>query len=154
MTTNSRLQFGLKQGFRSGLEDDISAQLNRNGIPVLYEQLQIPWEDRKIRRYTPDFVLPNGIIIESKGRFVTADRQKHLAIKAQYPALDIRFVFSRSASRISKQSQTTYAKWCETKGFEYADAAIPEAWLAEGSKAPRVAAVRRMCELKQQEWLI
>ena len=31
--------------------------------------------------YTPDFVLPNGVIIETKGRFVAADRRKHLEIK-------------------------------------------------------------------------
>ena len=80
-------------------------------------------------KYTPDFLLPNGIIIESKGRFVTADRQKHLLIQKQHPDLDIRFVFSNSRSRISKQSKTTYAMWCEKHGFLYADKLIPEEWL-------------------------
>ena len=32
-------------------------------------------------KYTPDFVLPNGIIIEAKGIFEREDRQKHLLIK-------------------------------------------------------------------------
>jgi hypothetical protein len=71
-------------------------------------------------------LLDNGIIVESKGRFVTQDRQKHLLVKQQYPDLDIRFVFSRSATRISKQSQTTYAAWCQHKGFLFADKAIPQ----------------------------
>lgn len=82
-------------------------------------------------KYTPDFVLPNGIIVESKGRFLTADRQKHLLIKQQHPHLDIRFVFSRSKERISKTSNTTYAAWCMKFGFAYADKDVPDAWLTE-----------------------
>jgi hypothetical protein len=60
-------------------------------------------------KYCPDFRLPNGIYIETKGRFETADRKKHLLIKEQHPELDIRFVFTRSKSTISKTSKTTYA---------------------------------------------
>lgn len=144
--SSSRTQqsVGLKYGFRSGLEGDIAKQLERGGTPVIFEELVIPWEEHKFRKYTPDFLLPNGIIIESKGRFVTADRQKHLAIKKQYPALDIRFVFSRSASRISKTSKTTYAKWCSTKGFQFADKAIPGPWLAEPPEEGRIEAVRAL----------
>lgn len=82
--------------------------------------------------YTPDFVLPhNGIIIEAKGRFVTADRQKHILIKEQFPDLDIRFVFSNPHQTIGKQSSTTYAMWCEKKGFKYAATSIPEEWIKE-----------------------
>lgn len=108
-------------------------QLNADGIPYEYEQVVIEFQQpSKPRRYTPDFLLlRNGIIIETKGRFVTADRQKHLLVHAQHPALDIRFVFSNSRQRISKQSTTTYAAWCATKGFQYADKYIPQAWLDE-----------------------
>jgi hypothetical protein len=80
-------------------------------------------------KYTPDFVLPNGIIVETKGRFVVADRQKHLFVKAQHPELDIRFVFSNSKAKISKTSKTTYADWCTQHGFKYADKEIPNEWL-------------------------
>lgn len=83
----------------------------------------------KEARYTADFRLPNGVIIETKGRFVTADRQKHILIKEQRPDLDIRFVFSNPNNRISKKSETTYAKWCEKHGFLYARKSIPEEWL-------------------------
>ncbi len=123
---------GLEHGFRSGLEDKIAAQLRRAGIPVEYESEVILYtKPEKPSRYTPDFPLPNGIIIETKGRFVTADRQKHLLIKAQHPDKDIRFVFSNSRARISKQSPTTYAMWCEKHGFKYADKTIPPEWLSE-----------------------
>ncbi len=89
-------------------------------------------------RYTPDFPLPNGIIIETKGRFLPADRQKHLLVKAQHPEKDIRFVFTRSKTPISKGSKTTYADWCEKNGFRYADKTVPEAWLREPYKETAV----------------
>lgn len=121
-----------KYSFRSGLEEAIADHLEDNGIQFQYEEQKIKYvKPAKNATYTPDFVLPNGIIIEAKGRFLTADRQKHLLIKDQYPDYDIRFVFSNSRTRISKQSKTTYAKWCEAKGYQYADRLIPKAWMEE-----------------------
>lgn len=128
-------EIGLTHGFRSGLEEKIAAELAAVGVPVLFESVTITY-DRPARtaKYTPDFVLPNGIIIETKGRFVTADRQKHILIKQQKPDLDIRFVFSNSRSRIGKTSKTTYAMWAERYGFRYADKSVPQAWINEGGK--------------------
>lgn len=85
-------------------------------------------------QYTPDFVLPNGIIIEAKGIFDAADRAKHLLIKKQYPNLDIRFVFSNAKAKIYKGSKTTNAAWCEKHGFPYANREIPSAWFREPAK--------------------
>lgn len=129
-------QVALKHGFRSGLEDRIADSLTIQGIPFEYEQLVINYiQPAKARKYTPDFVLlKNDIIIESKGRFMTADRQKHLMIKDQYPELDIRFVFSNSKAKLSKLTQTTYGDWCTKHGFLYADKEIPVAWLNETRK--------------------
>lgn len=118
--------------YRSGLEDSIAAELARKGYVDIYETHVIRYEKPLQKaRYTPDFVLPNGIVIETKGQFTTADRQKHKHIKAQHPHLDIRFVFSNSKNRISKKSKTTYAMWCEQYGFLYADKHVPAAWLEE-----------------------
>ena len=119
----------LKHGYRSGLEDRISKQLKSLSVPVKYEEFKIKYEVNEVRTYTPDFELPNGIIIESKGRFVVADRKKHLLIKKQHPDLDIRFVFSNSRAKINKGSKTTYGMWCDKHGFLYADKLIPEEWI-------------------------
>ena len=129
----SSAEAGRKLGFRSGLEAQVAAELAAHyGSPVAYETITILYEKpAKKSRYTPDFPLPNGIIVETKGRFVTADRQKHLAIKAQHPHLDVRFVFSNPNARISKKSQTTYAMWCEKNKFKYAKGSVPKAWLLE-----------------------
>jgi hypothetical protein len=119
----------LKHGYRSGLEDRISKQLKAAKVPVKYEEMKIVYQVNETRKYTPDFELPNGIIIESKGRFVQADRKKHLLIKKQHPELDIRFVFSNSRARIYKGSKTTYGMWCDKHGFLYADKLIPKEWI-------------------------
>ena len=125
-------QVGLKYGFRSGLEEEIAESLRTQGVSFTYEETKVTYTTPPTpHTYTPDFVLANGIIVETKGRFLPEDRKKHLLVKAQHPELDIRFVFSNSRARISKRSQTTYAKWCEKHGFLFADKAIPKAWIEE-----------------------
>lgn len=122
----------MKYGFRSGLEEAVGAELQRLNIPYSYEEHKLAFEQpAKKRSYTPDFIIPNGIIIETKGRFVTADRQKHLMIAEQFPLLEIRFVFSNPNNRIGKGSKTTYAMWCDKHGFTYAAKTIPRVWLKE-----------------------
>jgi hypothetical protein len=128
---------GLKHGYRSGLEDRVSKQLKESGVSFEYETLKIQYEVNEVRRYTPDFILPNGIIIETKGRFVAADRKKHLLIQQQHSSLDIRFVFSNSKAKLSKGAKSTYAEWCEKHGFLYADKEIPEEWLYETTNASK-----------------
>jgi len=128
-------QTGLKYGFRSGLEEKIAATLTSKGVGFTYEETKLPYvTPAKEHKYSPDFVLENGIIVETKGRFLTEDRQKHLLVKAQHPDLDIRFVFSNSKTKINKRSATSYADWCEKNGFKYADKDIPDAWLKEPPK--------------------
>ena len=124
----------LKYGYRSGLEEEIGKGLVSKGIDPHYESFKIKWTDHKVRTYTPDFILPNGIIIESKGRFVQADRRKHLEIKKQYPEYDIRFVFSNPNAKLSKVSKTTYAQWCKRYDFKYAYLDIPQEWIDEPPK--------------------
>lgn len=117
--------------FRSGLEASIAADLAHREVPVLFEERRVEYHDTKAHKYTPDFELPNGILVEAKGIFDSADRAKHLLIKAQHPDLEIRFVFSRSAARISKTSATTYGCWCKKHGYLYADKLVPPEWLNE-----------------------
>lgn len=125
----------IAEGYRSGLEESTAEYLTVRGIPFKYEDLVIAYtEPQKSRKYTPDYELPNGIIIETKGRFLTADRQKHLLVKQQHPELDIRFVFSNAKAKLSKISKTTYADWCTKNGFMFANKVIPEEWLSETSK--------------------
>jgi hypothetical protein len=122
-------QRALKAGYRSGLEENVASQLKKLGVMAEYETTKIKYRVEEDRSYTPDFKLPNGIIIETKGRFVAADRKKHLLIKKQHPELDIRFVFSNSKTKLSKGSKTTYGAWCTKHGYMYADKEVPLEWL-------------------------
>ena len=80
-------------------------------------------------KYTIDFTLPNGILIETKGRWVLEDRKKHMLIRQQHPELDIRIVFQNPRGKIRKGSKTTYADYCEKHGIKWAEKEIPSDWL-------------------------
>jgi len=119
-----------KHGFRSGTEMEVSQNLKDRKIKFEYETLKIEYEvpPRKAK-YTPDFILDNGIILEVKGRFFAADRKKMLLVKMQNPKLDIRFLFTNSKMKITKSSKTTYGDWCDKNGFQYADTTVPNSWV-------------------------
>ena len=73
-------------GFRSGLEMQIDESLKNQGIDGEYEKHIIDYIKPETKhKYHPDFKLPNGIFVETKGRFLTDDRKKHVLIKAQHP---------------------------------------------------------------------
>ena len=127
-------RMAIKYGYRSGLEHPLSLYLDEHKVKYDYENIKIEWEDLAYRTYTPDFILYNGIIIETKGRFLAADRRKHIAIKKQHPKLDIRFVFTNSRAKLSKGAKSSYADWCIKHGFRYYDRIIPEDWLKEKGK--------------------
>lgn len=122
-----------KYGYRSGLEKTVADQIKKRGLRVKYEDpsSRIIFTQPAIdRTYTPDFILPNGIVVETKGRLTLEDRKKHLWIQEQTD-YDIRFVFSNSKAKIRKGSKTSYADWCIKHGFLYADKLIPEDWFNE-----------------------
>jgi hypothetical protein len=121
-----------KLGFRSILEERIALALKAAKISFTYEETVINYtKPVTYHRYTPDFILPNGIIVEAKGLFDAEDRKKHLYVKEQHPSLDIRFVFSNSRGKLYKGSKTTYGMWVEKNGFIYADKLIPKEWINE-----------------------
>jgi len=123
-----------RHGYRSGLEHKVSQYLDNLFIKYKYEGMKIEWEDLAYRTYTPDFILSNNIIIETKGMFTTADRRKHLFIKRQHPELDIRFVFESSKRKLRKGAKSTYGQWCIKYDFQFYDRIIPEEWLKESKK--------------------
>ena len=80
--------------YRSRFEEKVALDLKGSGVVFSYEEKSIKFvQPQKNRRYTPDFFLPNGVILEVKGKLTVADRKKHEWIKQQHPELDFRFVF-------------------------------------------------------------
>ncbi len=120
----------IKHGYRSGFEHKVADQLTENKVNFEYETTQIDYiKPETHHKYTVDFTLPNGILVETKGRWVLEDRKKHLLIKSQHPNLDIRIVFQNPKGKIRKGSKTTYADWCDKHGIVWAEKQIPKEWL-------------------------
>lgn len=130
--------------YRSGLERSIARSLHRRGVKFDYETEKIPYTVPAIvKNYIADFILNTKtgkkIYVEGKGIWDAVDRKKHLLIRQQCPDIDIRFVFSNSKNKISKNSSVTYADICnglgrgEYKGvvWKFADKKIPEEWINE-----------------------
>jgi len=133
-----------KSTYRSGLEDDVAAQLRRKKVPFTYEKEKIDYTvPASNHRYTPDFVITSStgkkIYIETKGIWDASDRKKHLLIRQQHPELDIRFVFSNPNAKLRRGSKTRYCDICEGRGrapfkgvtWKYANKSIPNEWLEE-----------------------
>ena len=119
--------------FRSGFEKKVAQELEAAGVTYKYEQDIITYvEPARTKKYIPDFRLPNGIIIESKGRWTLHDRKKMILVMEQNPKLDIRMLFQRD-QKLNKGSKTTYTEWCEKRGIPYAVGEVPKEWL-KGAK--------------------
>ena len=97
--------------FRSKLEEKVATLLKELGVSYEYESTQVPYVIQ--HNYTPDFLLPNHVYLETKGYWDAADRRKVLAVKRDNPDIDLRMVFQSPFNTISKKSKTTYAKWCD-----------------------------------------
>ena len=129
-----RNQVAIKHGFRSGLEDNVNDMLIENNKSFSYESEKISYiQPQTKHNYTPDFVLNkidgNKMYVETKGRWVKTDRLKFDLIFQQYPDIDIRFVFQNPNAKLYKGSKTTYAQYCDKKGWRWAKKEIPEEWL-------------------------
>tara|TARA_R110002074_G_scaffold11097_2_gene41271 strand:+ start:1394 stop:1789 length:396 start_codon:yes stop_codon:yes gene_type:complete len=123
--------------YRSNYERDVCGILYTQGVPFEYESLNLHYEVSEQRKYTPDVILSNGIIIELKGWFTANDRKKMLLVIEQHPEKDIRMVFQRHTNKLFKGSKTTYSEWCEKHNIKWADKIIPIEWTKENKKHPK-----------------
>jgi hypothetical protein len=83
----------------------------------------------KRTKYTPDFMFPNGTVVEAKGKFTAKDRKIAKAWVEQYAKIPYRMLFQRD-NKLSPRSATRYSGWCRDNGIEYAiGTVVPEEWL-------------------------
>jgi len=115
--------------YRSRFEFDFATYLDNNNIKFEYEPRKIKYVPKE-KSYTPDFYLVDyDMFIETKGRFIEADRTKHKLIAKQHPDIDIRFMFQNPRVKLSKKSKATYADWCEKNDFLYCTKELPYTWV-------------------------
>lgn len=133
---------------RSNYEERVGVSITTHGVQFEYE----PWlcayyssvrgstcadcggnQILKLRWYTPDFVLPNGLIIEAKGKLTGANRTKILDIldTSEYITRDnFRLLFMEDNKYGSAGRR--YSDWAEQYGIVYHVSRIgevPESWL-------------------------
>ena len=114
--------------FRSGLEEKVADLLGELGVSYEYESTKVPYVIQ--HTYTPDFILPSGVMLECKGYWDADDRRKIKAVKTLNPDLDLRMVFQAPYNTISKKSKTTYAQYCERLNIPWTSFHnIPLEWL-------------------------
>jgi hypothetical protein len=128
---------------RSNLEKRIAQQLEEANVSYKYEATSYEYwikqykceclecggsEVRKWHWYTPDFFLSNGVVIETKGRMTPKDRKIVLAMKEQWPNVDLRVVFGTD-NKMHKSSKNRYSDWCHQYKIPYAIREIPKEWL-------------------------
>lgn len=98
--------------------------------------VEFEYEARKLQytlggSYTPDFFLPNGVIIETKGYFRPEDKRKMRAVKIANPDADIRLVFSESQTPSGRKRMAQNLRWSLKWGFPAAEDVPPEDWYSE-----------------------
>ena len=136
--TKKTSRYQISHGFRSGFEKTMSDFLESLDRIFGYEEDKIKYvQPEKNRVYTPDFYIikkdGEKMYLETKGRFTTEDRKKHLWIRESNPDIDIRMVFMNPNAKIRKGSKTSYAEWCEKNELPYSPIkkGVPPEWLLE-----------------------
>ena len=117
--------------FRSDLELHIYNRARKSRKKIEFEPFYIPYVIKG--NYLPDFVLPNGIIVEAKGRLDAGTCKKMRCVKASNPHLDIRFVFQDANKKLNKRSKMKHWQWAERYGFPWSEGIIPLSWWREKS---------------------
>ena len=120
--------------YRSGSEKKTGDLLDSIKIPFSFEPHFIEYTWLEYKKYLPDFLLPNGIYLEVKGRFTLEDRKKHLFVREHHPELDIRFIFDYPNGKLNKGAKSSYADWCIKNNFLFcknSDHAVIEEWANE-----------------------
>ena len=117
---------------RSGYEKKVRKCLEENKVQYTYESMVIKYVVPETKRsYTPDFILPNGVIIEAKGYWDAESRRKMALVVEQNPHLKLKMLLQRD-NTISKKSKTKYSDWAKARGIECVvspQGIIPEEWL-------------------------
>ena len=99
------------KGFRNQFEEKLASFLEERRVAYEYETLVLGYTLEG--KYKPDFILPNGIIIEAKGFFRTSD---------------IRLVFYDQYKKVQGSNLRCY-EWAVKYKFKFANKDIPEEWI-------------------------
>ena len=110
-------------------EEQVIGDLDERGVSYKYEPTKMAYYVE--RHYIPDLEV-GTMIVELKGYFRQDSQRKMKAVKAQYPDMDIRFVFQKASATIQGAkkrkdgSKMTCKEWADRNGFVWAEGTIPK----------------------------
>jgi hypothetical protein len=134
----------------SQYECDVVQSLIDRGLPYEYEPVKLEYETNIVkglckqcgaegrdvvqrRTYTPDLRLPNGIIVEVKGKFTAPKRNLMRQLVKSNPDIDLRFIFMRDNFYGGRKgTRRRYTGWAHTQGcVAVVGTEIPAEWFNE-----------------------
>jgi hypothetical protein len=105
------------RNYKSKFEKTVGDFLGTNAE---YETDRINFvQPAKDRYYVPDFKTKAGVYLETKGKFTSDDRMKHLWLREQHPDKRIVLVFMNANVKLNKKSKTSYGMWATKNSLEW-----------------------------------
>lgn len=105
--------------YRSKFEQRLADRLLKLGF--VYEPFKVDYTVPETKhKYLPDFVR-GRLIYELKGRWTAVDRKKMRLLVEQHPEFEIVMVFQNPNVKITKNSKTSYADYCDKYGIKWMD---------------------------------
>ena len=126
LQASSKKRMRTSKGFRNQFEEKLGSFLEEQRVAYEYETCVLSYTLEG--KYKPDFILPNGIIIEAKGFFRLTAQRILRAIKKQHPELDVRLVFYDCNKKVQGSNLTCKA-WATKYNFKFANKVIPTEWI-------------------------
>ncbi len=126
---------------RSNFETKVGKDLERRGIGFKYEDKQFTYDIKPYnascrscgssevyeqRKYTPDFFLGSGVIVEAKGQWTSKERKLLVSVLKKHD-VDIRMLFMRD-NWLTKRHKQRYSEWCDKRGIKWAVGSVPDEW--------------------------
>jgi hypothetical protein len=120
----------------SKFEEQVEKDLISRGINYAYESIKVfftPPPKKRSKLWDWEITTDTGkqIIVEGKGWWESKVRLAETEAIKQNPQHDVRYLFQRASTKISKKSKTSYGDWCDKHGIQWAEGTIPQAWLEE-----------------------
>lgn len=117
-------------GYRCSLEHAVACTLEQWNKRFSYEMVKLPYVVH--HEYIADFLV-GDVFIEVKGYWPSEQRTKMRLLMKCNPDIKLFVALERPNTRISRQSNTTYADWCKKYAIPWCPIPINkeflEAWL-------------------------
>jgi hypothetical protein len=104
--------------YRSGLEKKFAEALPARLMQ--YEPFDVSYVT--YRKYKPDFVYKEKVLVECKGFFREGDTQKYKAIRdciSEIAGMELIFVLSDPHKKVRKGGKLTMGQWCDKEGLKH-----------------------------------